>query len=94
MVNEKYKSTIPLGRNKLPIVRTNPGYNNPHNPAATNQWSSQVIKSFKAFIPMEYKLHNEHPHISIPSAIDDKRRSKQGLINAIRKRNSYFGNKD
>jgi hypothetical protein len=48
----KYKRTILLGRNNVPIVRTNPEYNL-LNSAATNPWSTKAIKAYKAFIPTE-----------------------------------------
>jgi hypothetical protein len=56
----KYKRTIPLGRNNVLIVRTNTGYNNSLNSTATNEWSTQAIKAYKAFIPTEYELHDKH----------------------------------
>jgi hypothetical protein len=67
----KYKRTVPLRRNNMQIVRVNLGYNNSLNSMATNPWSAQAIKAYKAFIPTEYKLGNRHPHISTPSATDD-----------------------
>jgi hypothetical protein len=67
----KYKRIIPLGRNNVPIVRTNPGYNNLLNSTVANLWLTQAIKAYKAFIAMLYKLGNKHQHISTPSTIDD-----------------------
>jgi hypothetical protein len=61
---------VPIGRNNVPIVSNNPGYNNMHSQSATNQWSPEAIKVYKALIPMDYKLHDEHLHISIASTID------------------------
>jgi GAG-pre-integrase domain len=52
-------------------LRTNPGYNNSLNSTATNQWSKQAIKAYKAFIPAEYELHEKRQHISIASTMDE-----------------------
>jgi hypothetical protein len=71
MVQWKYRGTIPLGRNNVPIVRTDPGYNLP-NSTATNSWLTQTIKAYNAFIPKEYELSDTHQHISIINTIDDE----------------------
>jgi hypothetical protein len=65
--NGKYKRTIPLGRNNLPIVRSNPGYKVP-NSKTTNLWSNQVIEAYNAYIPRE--VSNKHYHTLIPSTIN------------------------
>jgi hypothetical protein len=69
--NGKYKRIIPLGRNNLSKLRTNP-VNNSLNSTATNQWSKQVIKAYKKFIPAEHELHEKRQHISIPSAMNEE----------------------
>jgi hypothetical protein len=69
--NGKYKRTIPLGRKNVSKLRTNPGYNNSLNSTATNQWSKQAIKAYKAFIPAEYELYEKRQHILIASTMDE-----------------------
>jgi hypothetical protein len=62
----KYKWNIPLGRNNLQIVRSNPEYD-VSNSTTTNPWSNQIIKAYYSYIPKE--VSNKQYHTLMPSTM-------------------------
>ena len=86
----KYKRTIPLGSNNVPLLRSSSGYNNSSNICVSNQWSPTSINAYNAFIPTEYELSNEHPQIPIPITIEKSWSRNQNSVSADQMRNSYY----
>jgi hypothetical protein len=63
----KYKMTVPLRSINIPIVRTNPGYNNSLNATSTNPWSTKAIKAYKHSTP-----RNTNYMTHIPAYLNSK----------------------